>query len=376
MFQKNIGKAPIVNIDKHNNIKKFFNCKIKYINIILLYILMDNDNEIFAISGESITLNQINANLDVLTNNIYSMMNMGNSQVPSLLQPQLPNTNNTSNLFQNLFQTPIVLQHPPSIFNRTNSNLNTIIQQSFSEKNKFKNILSKEGQDLIVFDTFTPEKYTTIKCPITQAPFEVNDSIAVLPCKHVFDKDSIMEWLNNENALCPVCRYKLPNKEVKINNNEETENVDTYGNNEPELPSDIEWTNNPLYEPPTHLADISENIDNLWNSFVTDIDNTLNDISNNITDNSNNAFDNSNNAFGTFGTGSTNMRISMRNYNRYIRNLSIPQTPITNSRPLENRFYRSLLSNLISNNEEEEERQIQRAIIASLQEDISNNQTD
>ena len=76
MFQKNIGKAPIVNIDKHNNIKKFFNCKIKYINIILLYILMDNDNEIFAISGESITLNQINADLDVLTNNIYSIANI------------------------------------------------------------------------------------------------------------------------------------------------------------------------------------------------------------------------------------------------------------------------------------------------------------
>ena len=344
---------------------------------------MNNDNEIFAISGESITLNQINADLDVLTNNIYSMMNMGNSQVPSLLQPQLSNTNNTSNLFQTLFQTPIVLQNQPSIFNRTNSNLNTIIQQSFSEKNKFKNILSKDGRDLIVFDTFTPEKYTTVKCPITQAPFEVNDSIAVLPCKHVFDKESIMEWLNNENALCPVCRYKLPSKEVKINNNEEIENVDISGNNEPELMSDIEWTNNPLYEPPTHQVDISQNIDNLWNSFVTDIDNTLNDISNNITDNSNNEFDNSNNEFdnsnnefGTFGMGRANTRISMRNYNRYIRNFPNTQTPIVNNRPLENIFYRSLLSNLISNNEEEEERQIQRAIIASLQEDISNNQTD
>ena len=71
------------------------------------------------------------------------------------------------------------------------------------------------------------------------------------------------------------------------------------------------------------------------------------------------------------------MITSMRNYNRYIRNIqSIPQIPIMNRRPLENRFYRNLLSNLVRNNEEEEERQIQRAIIASLQEDISNNQTD
>ena len=315
----------------------------------------DNNNELLTISGERITLSQLNTNLDTLTNSIYSIIDRESQALSNF-------SNTNTNIFQNLFHNPVIINNAISSLNWGNRNVNTIIQQSFSEKNKFKNILSKEGEELIVFDKFTPEKYKTIKCPITQGPFEINDSIAILPCKHVFDEESIMMWLNNENSVCPVCRYKLPHKEVKVNNNEESENVDLSGNNEPELQSDIEWTNNPIYEHSVNHVDISQNTNDLWNSFVMDIDNTLNDISNNETDNSNNT---------------TNMTASIRNYNRYISNIQPgPQIPIMNRRPLENIFYRSLLSNLVRNNEDEEELQIQRAIIASLQEDISNNQTD
>ena len=50
--------------------------------------------------------------------------------------------------------------------------------------------------------------------------FEEGEEVAELPCTHIFDKDAIGKWLEEEDASCPVCREKLHSKEVK---NEEEE---------------------------------------------------------------------------------------------------------------------------------------------------------
>ena len=40
-------------------------------------------------------------------------------------------------------------------------------------------------------------------------PFENEQDIIEQPCKHIFDKDSILQWLEEEQSKCPVCRYEF-----------------------------------------------------------------------------------------------------------------------------------------------------------------------
>ena len=46
-------------------------------------------------------------------------------------------------------------------------------------------------------------------CPITQELFQPNDEIIMLSnCGHVFQKNSILIWLN-QNSTCPCCRTNV-----------------------------------------------------------------------------------------------------------------------------------------------------------------------
>ena len=48
----------------------------------------------------------------------------------------------------------------------------------------------------------------TKTCPIGLDEFKEGDSIVELPCKHIFLKENILNWLKNKHT-CPVCRYSL-----------------------------------------------------------------------------------------------------------------------------------------------------------------------
>lgn len=44
------------------------------------------------------------------------------------------------------------------------------------------------------------------KCTICQEKFENDTVIKILPCKHIFHKECIGEWLKNYHHKCPICR--------------------------------------------------------------------------------------------------------------------------------------------------------------------------
>ena len=98
-----------------------------------------------------------------------------------------------------------------------NDAFNQLLNSTLYDKFSYKYILSEEGESQLKTIKFT-KKLREINniCPITSLEFEDNQNIISLPCNHYFDPDAIYKWLREEKAECPVCRFKLHSKEVKI----------------------------------------------------------------------------------------------------------------------------------------------------------------
>ena len=97
------------------------------------------------------------------------------------------------------------------------SRLSTILSNSlFQDKVKYKNILSAEGElEQLEYIEYTPETCRNSSCPITQTDFAVNQQVIKLPCNHCFEPDEIKQWVKEESAECPVCRFALKSVEKK-----------------------------------------------------------------------------------------------------------------------------------------------------------------
>lgn len=117
-----------------------------------------------------------------------------------------------------LFSVPIN-RHPGYVvpFNPGDN----ILIQSFNEKPIYKNVLSEKGEQQLKEIKFSESDKTNDTCPIFQMSFDDDDMVAQLPCKHIFTPDGIRKWLSEEQAICPVCRYKLDSNEVKIKNEDD-----------------------------------------------------------------------------------------------------------------------------------------------------------
>ena len=103
---------------------------------------------------------------------------------------------------------------------------NQIIEFEESPTN-IKYIISDDGKKLLKRAEYKKEEYSQDICPILNQPFNENQQIIELPCKHIFDDKSILFWLENQKSECPVCRLKLPSKEQSYfyNNQAESEAI-------------------------------------------------------------------------------------------------------------------------------------------------------
>lgn len=100
----------------------------------------------------------------------------------------------------------------PSFSN--NQNIRNLLYTTLNQKNKFKRVLSEKGKTQIKKVKFSSTMKND-KCPILLDKFNEGDDVSVLPCEHVFTPSAIEEWLNDEQANCPVCRFELDSKEIR-----------------------------------------------------------------------------------------------------------------------------------------------------------------
>ncbi len=101
-----------------------------------------------------------------------------------------------------------------------NNIVNYVINESFREKSKFKNVLSEEGEKQIKKLKYDPHLHKNHICPIYHTEFTKDTIVSELPCNHIFSPEGIDRWLKDENAICPVCRFKLLSYEKKTTEQE------------------------------------------------------------------------------------------------------------------------------------------------------------
>ena len=92
------------------------------------------------------------------------------------------------------------------------NSIENILMESLNEKPKYIKITSEEGLKELEYIKYN-NNYECKLCPISMTKFEENEEIIKLPCNHIFKKDPILQWLNEESNKCPVCRKELAFKE-------------------------------------------------------------------------------------------------------------------------------------------------------------------
>lgn len=171
---------------------------------------MDNSNN----TNSSMNVNNILNNLLISSNNFLNQ----NMRQGGLLMPRL---------------NPILMPvRPQSLIYYLNDNHNNpptmedVLHESFNDKANFKHIVSEEGLTQIEDVTFHKDnsgEYEYTSCPITTDEFEDGEILKKIGCGHIFSGDALLAWFKESNK-CPLCRYELPSKEVKVEKDEQLDN--------------------------------------------------------------------------------------------------------------------------------------------------------
>lgn len=125
----------------------------------------------------------------------------------------------TSTPIENLLLTPHLSAQIDTLYSLIIDNpslvgMNTALNDSLYDLPSYKQVLSEEGKKCLKYLKYSSDMEANT-CPILHTPFAEGDELIVLPCEHYFDSSSILTWLNNEKAECPVCRYQLCSIEKK-----------------------------------------------------------------------------------------------------------------------------------------------------------------
>jgi hypothetical protein len=115
------------------------------------------------------------------------------------------------------------------------ASLRQILQSSLiNDKPQYKEIVAEDQLDQLEKYAFVKDECEYDCCPISMKTFEEGEEITKLECGHIFDTESITKWVTTEKASCPVCRFKLKCKQVRITqagDSQESEVVDASNNN-------------------------------------------------------------------------------------------------------------------------------------------------
>ena len=196
------------------------------------------------------------------TNDNNTSFNTHDNTTNTILEPSIFNVPNTANIpvdddYSQFLET-ILLAGLGRRLNMPN-NIQNLLHSTLNQKNKYKQVLSDEGKEQLLKSKYDKEKYPDQECCIiSQKKFKEGDDVIELPCGHIFEPDMITHWLEKENPSCPICRFKLKSKEVKIENNSirENRNENTDNNNDSEQPQQHQQQQQPQQQQPQQQHDI------------------------------------------------------------------------------------------------------------------------
>ena len=149
-----------------------------------------------------------------------------------------------SNLLENLFYN--IMINIQDQLDENGYEEEQVVNQSLYDSSPIKMVISDEEKNKLVPIKYKDalQKEQNITCFITQDDFQENDDIIQLPCNHCFTPDSIMRWLTEECAECPVCRYKFDSVEKRVVSNDYDDLPDLIDIENPNILNNFNINNN------------------------------------------------------------------------------------------------------------------------------------
>jgi hypothetical protein len=217
-------------MENFSTILNYFN---NYINTTLNNMVsinqIEEENEIYTLENILAENNTNNATNN--TTNINSFSNILLQHLTDLfsnpINRQQTNTTtqpiNNETEQRNIIATRVVTITPSGTYAYTTQSTN--LEHVMTEEMEnilnilFSNFRHNEPTDVVLplttdaINQLEEKKYSAInidnkavECSICQENYEESSDVIILPCKHLFHKECITQWLRNYHHKCPLCR--------------------------------------------------------------------------------------------------------------------------------------------------------------------------